>query len=394
MKTEKMKSILVLAGLALAWTGVAWGDLSTGWTGEKEGAAKVSSSTSQTLEEEENGLQEGAASGKGVTSEEYMAAARAAAEEAAVDELSRQMVDGLLGPGDGGESAGYGDSTLPGGRDDIDVHLGGVVAARGGSVKAAGGTFKALDTGENYAAGKDWATQTGLGEGFGDWTERKTTQAASVTRIVENKRFQMQSGEAKGEIAMVRPLDTQTGLESGEFTVTMRGTADEPGDFVGFAVYGTSDNELFRWGYMTVENGEEAEDPYTSWTAFSRDGGQTFEQARAGVGSGDVNFTLTWRQLGGGMMEIKMVDNYGSSCLLDDVPADRVMAIAALLTESGINSEEFNGTEMEFDSLRVTGIERAVPEPGVLGLLAAGAAALWRKRGKAAKGGRTEGGAA
>ena len=77
-----------------------------------------------------------------------------------------------------------------------------------------------------------------------------------------------------------------------------------------------------------------------------------------------------------------MVDDYGSSCLRNDVPAEREMAIAALLTESGINSEDFNGTEMEFDNLQVTGIERAVPEPSVLGLLLAGAAALWRRRGR------------
>lgn len=81
-----------------------------------------------------------------------------------------------------------------------------------------------------------------------------------------------------------------------------------------------------------------------------------------------------------------MVDDYGSSCLRNDVPAEREMAIAALLTESGIASQSGDGTEMRFDNISVTGHDPnptpAVPEPGVLGLLAAGAAALWRRRGR------------
>ena len=74
---------------------------------------------------------------------------------------------------------------------------------------------------------------------------------AFVERTVADGSFKMQAGEQAGEIAMMRPLETSQGLESGTFSVTMWGAAsgaDEPGDFAGFGVYGSGDSELFRWG--------------------------------------------------------------------------------------------------------------------------------------------------
>lgn len=67
----------------------------------------------------------------------------------------------------------------------------------------------------------------------------------------------------------------------------------------------------------------------------------------------------------------------------------RVMAIAVVLVESGAYAEDGDGTDMQFDCLKVEGTESgptpAVPEPGTLGLLAAGLAALWRRKAKREK---------
>ena len=400
LKRRKMNTknaLLVLAGLMLAWAGAASAEMTMTWAGERQGVAKAavagdaeSADATDVVAAEEDEEEESS-----ITREEYLATVAYVEGEAAVDELSRRMVEDMFGPSDDGEGSQYGDSTLPGGDDD-GVLPGGVKLTRSvGAAPRTAGSFSAEDNAGNYTSG-DWGLQTGKGSGFLDWQE-KTTGDATVTRTLEGGDFTMQAGENPGEIVMLRPLDTQLGLVSGDFSTGLQGTADEPGDFVGFAVYGSADgapgSELIRWGFMTVENGPEADDPYSSWTAYSLDGGETFRMVKSGEASGAVQFTLTWAQLAGGGLGFTLnSSNYGIVDFNDNgnmqvLGADRVMAIAAVLTESGMNSEGFNGTEMNFNHLEVNGVEAtpAVPEPGTLGLLAAGLVALWRRKAKREK---------
>ena len=393
-------ALLVVAGLMLAWASAVSAEMTMTWAGERQGVAKAavasdeeSADATDVVATEEDEDEESS-----ITREEYLATVAYVEGEAAVDELSRRMVEDMFGPSDDGVGSQYGDSTLPGGDDDGALP-GGVKLTRsvGAVPRTAGGGFLAEDEASNYdpKAG-DWGFQTGKGSGFLDWQE-KTTGDATVTRSLEGGDFTMQAGEDKGEIVMLRPLDTQLGLVSGDFSTGLQGTADEPGDFVGFAVYASADgapgSELIRWGFMTVENEPEADSPYSSWTAYSLDGGYSFQMIKSGEAPGAVQFTLTWTQLAGGGLGFTLnSSNYGIVDFNDNgnmqvLGADRVMAIAAVLTESGRNAEGFNGTEMNFNHLEVNGVEAtpAVPEPGTLGLLAAGLAALWRRKAKREK---------
>ena len=97
-----------------------------------------------------------------------------------------------------------------------------------------------------------------------------------------------------------------------------------------------------------------------------------------------VDYTLTWNLMGGTAQFTLSADGYFdfSPDKVELGTSAQVMAIAAILAESGINVSGGNGSEMAFDNLRVTGKEPApaVPEPGVPGLLVAGLAALWVRR--------------
>ena len=197
---------------------------------------------------------------------------------------------------------------------------------------------------------------------------------------------------------MIRSLETAQGrpvsLESGRFAVTEWGVADEPGDFLGFAVYGSSDgaagSELFRWG-VRLSTIEGMADPVTAFMC-STNGGSSYQFITDGYPPAGVDYSLTWAQLGGTMhFTLSAADegteNYRFSDHTVDVPTTaQVMSIAAVLTESGLETHGgVDGSEMTFDNMSVTGIERAVPEPGVLGVLAAGAAALCRRKAKREK---------
>ena len=405
MKTRN--ELLVLAGLMLAWAGVASAELTLSWTGERQGVARASVAeesepTAAKDTEEAEGADEETAP---VTREEYLASVAWVEGEVAVDELSRRMVDGLFGPSDDGEESQYGESTLPGGGDDA-VLPGGMkvtrgAAGNGGAVAVGGGEFSAADSAGNYTGETDWADKNG-GSGFGAWQEN-LSGGVSVERTVSDGSFKMQAGEHSGEIAMVRPLETSQGLESGEFSVTMWGAiggADEPVDFAGFAVYGSGNgdsefSELFRWGFSHDKNDG------TEGIVFSMDMGDNYTTVcEGGFPMGGVDYIVTWALVGGNTQFTLSVVLAGDAEKEtsertyyfngEDTPyslgtSEEVMAIAAILTESGSFSADGDGSEMEFDNMKVTGTERAVPEPGVLGLLAAGLATLWGRRTKREK---------
>ena len=392
---EKRIGILVLTGVAVAWLGTARGELSMGWTSEKKGVAKASVACRQTLDEGADGEK----AEERITREAYLAVARAVAEEAAVNELSLRMVDRLFGGADDGNATGYGESTLPGGSDGT-ARVEGMVGMRGTAGRAARGVFRAEDDAGNYEANASWiGVEPGKGSGFeGGW--HLGNDSASPARQSVNSTeasgaegsFYMQAGADRADFSVVRELGTDVGLERGTFSVTGYGVVDEPGDFAGFAVYGADEKELFSWGvsWRMVEMGG----GNVAINAFVyRLGGSGEYRLVNGNGSsgGYVDYTLTWAQLGGRMEFTLTAGSAGGAWTYigeDEFKVslgttERVMAIGVLLSEGGVAAGNGDGSEMAFDKVSVTGVEPAVPEPGVLGLLAAGAAALAgrRKRG-------------
>lgn len=395
---EKLNGTFLLATLAFAWAVSASAEMAMSWAGERQGVARAAVAGEGA---KDAGAAEGTPEGSApVTQEEYLATVAWVAGEAAVDELSRRMVDDLLGPEHDGEESRYGESTLPGSADDgaraCGVQMTRGAAGSGGVLAVGSGDFSATDSAANYTGITDWAEKNG-GNGFGAWQENLSGGVA-VERTVADGSFKMQAGEHSGEIAMVRPLETSQGLESGEFSVTMWGAmggADEPVDFAGFAVYGSGNgdseySELFRWGYSHDKTtGNEG-------FVFSMDAGDNYTTVSdEGFPMGGVDFILTWALVGettqftlsvglpGDAEKEESERKYYVTPFTQSLGTSaQVMAIAALLTESGSFSADGDGSEMEFDNLRVRGEEpmSAVPEPGVLGLLAAGAAALFRRK--------------
>ena len=398
-------ALLVLAGLMLAWACAAFADMTMTWAGERQGVAKaaVAGDTESAEATDVVAAEEDEEEESSITREEYLATVAYVEGEAAVDELSRRMVEDMFGPSDDGVGSQYGDSTLPGGGDD-GVLPGGVQMTRGGvsaSRSAGGWTGSAADDSGNYAVDQNWIGENG-GSGFGEWRAKDGSAPLAVSTISGDGGFIMQAGENPGETAMMRSLNTDVGLASGTFTVSMwgpEGGADEPGDFAGFAVYGANDTELFRWGFSLAEV-EGEDDPISSYV-YKGTGDNSYTVAFPGYAEPQIEvlYSLTWAQLtGGGTMRFtlsatehpggKEPDVHRFTETIDVATTEYVRAIAAVLTESGLYTQGGDGSEMTFDNLSVTGTEPtptpAVPEPGTLGLLAAGLAALWRRMKRAA----------
>lgn len=382
---KKLNGTWIPAMIAFAWAVSASAEMILSWAGERQGVARAviagesTPAVAQDAREAEGTPDERAA----VTQEEYLAVAGAAAEEAAVDELSRRMVEGLFGGAVDGDGTGYGESALPGGSDGS-ARVDGMVVVRGTAERAERGVFWAADNSENavYEKGQDWMGLNG-GRGFGAWREGTGSAAPAVRTISNDGGFRVQANAQAGEIAMVRDLNTDLGLTSGEFKVTVWGAAggaDERGDFSGIAVYGANDSELFRWGVR--------QDKLRSTFSYSLDGGDSYTEIEDGYPGVGVDYTLTWGVVDGATRftlaaqanGVEGMDPYFSGLAVSLGSSERVMAVAALLTESGAHA-----SEMTFDNLSVAGVEPAVPEPGVLGLLAAGAAALFRRKAEQAK---------
>lgn len=275
---------------------------------------------------------------------------------------------------------------LPGnGKTDEALAAGLELAVRGQGTKGGEGRiFTAADESSDaaYTVGASWIGQNG-GTGFEAWRVASGSATPDIVKVAADGGFLMQAGETAGEMALVRGLETETGLTSGEFTVTVWGAdggADEEGDFSGFALYGAGDRELFRWGFRLMET-----DSAFVWSA---DGGGSHTKISEPYPGGGVDYILTWMQLEGKTMlslTAESTESPGSyyfrdyTVTLDTV--ERVMAVGAVLTEGGLWAAGGDGSEMQFDHLKVTGREgAAVPEPGVLGLLAVGMAGLFGGR--------------
>ena len=113
-------ALLVLAGLMLAWACAAFADMTMTWAGERQGVAKaaVAGDTESAEATDVVAAEEDEEEESSITREEYLATVAYVEGEAAVDELSRRMVEDMFGPSDDGVGSQYGDSTLPGGGDD------------------------------------------------------------------------------------------------------------------------------------------------------------------------------------------------------------------------------------------------------------------------------------
>jgi hypothetical protein len=238
-----------------------------------------------------------------------------------------------------------------------------------------GWTFAAADSSSNYPAGTDWNGGNG-GSGFKAW-ESTGDEPASRT-VAANGGFYLQAKDpGESAIVMRRDLDTATGLVEGTLSVTSWGYADEAGDFVGFAIYG-SDVELFRWGLGMNEDG-------VSVFKYSTDGGGRYVTVMEGYPTPEADWSLTWRSLGGAMSVVWGEASYdfpegaSSVTLASGAP---VTAVAAVLEEGGLYSADRNGTELVFDNLSVGGNPPAssVPEPAASALLLSGLAALAFRR--------------
>ena len=143
---------------------------------------------------------------------------------------------------------------------------------------------------------------------------------------------------------------------------------------------------MFRWGFRLMET-----DSAFVWSA---DGGESHTKISEPYPGGGVDYILTWMQLEGKTMlslTAESTESPGSyyfrdyTVTLDTV--ERVMAVGAVLKEGGQWAAGGDGSVMQFDHLKVTGREGAVPEPGVLGLLGVGA---WILRGGRKRGGAVE----
>lgn len=351
-----------------------------GWVNEKEGVAKVA--TSQALEEEEEELEEEEGqTGVVVTGEEYMAAAMAAAEQAAVDELSRQMVDGLLGTGEGGdEGVGYGESTLPGDGGAVDMQMGGgtLFARRAPANGLAGGAevfsaSDAPDTDHDWTIGENWIGRNG-GDGFQAWQLQTDGAGVRESCSVDAGAGFTMTGNTEGESVAVRPLDIP--LSAGRFSVTMNVASMDSADFLGLAVF-DGENEILRWGYGTLDG--------VGALMYRTLGDTVYHSAQDNAYPlGPSDFILTWEQLATGGLMFTLSGTLLPGGMSVDVPnADQVAAIGVVLM-NGWNEDGNEDAGIGVRNLQVEGTP-AVPEPGVLGLLVAGMAALRGRRAKKEK---------
>jgi hypothetical protein len=139
-------------------------------------------------------------------------------------------------------------------------------------------------------------------------------------------------------------------------------------DFRGVAVYGTEQNELLRWGiqldgfYYSLDEGVSYSlipdgrfKPYDVWLS--------------------VTYTLTWRSMDTGLQFQVEGTLIGEE--LDWSPFEMTNIVAGARAVGGIGvlvSGADPEAGMGFDNLSVEG--KTVPEPGTVGLLLAGAAAV------------------
>lgn len=246
-----------------------------------------------------------------------------------------------------------------------------LVRSVAGASRGVGAVFQASDGSANYEGRDTWLGGTGdEGEGWsGAWTPYKGTGNLTAACKVEAPSLALETKSEMGEVIVGRDLAVP--LAGGEMSV--HSWNDFGVDFVGFAVYGgwegQDTGELIRWGLGT------ATVPAGVGYVCSTDGGATYSLLIDESSSGYTDYSLTWARVDEGLsFTVSAFDQYGDS-LFDPasflVSASSVSSIAVVAT---------GDKRIAFDGLAVSETPVAVPEPGTLALLLAGAALLAARR--------------
>lgn len=223
-----------------------------------------------------------------------------------------------------------------------------------------------------YADAERWVGLNG-GTNFTAWEVRRGDAANVVDDFSDEPGnmgdFTLASGDGT-EVGVGR--DMVQALSGGALQIDVwHGTRMD--HFRGVAVYGTGQDELLRWGVVEGVG-----------YCFSFDGGTTYRGVidDTSVLDWPVRYMLTWECLTSGL-QFSLSGTLtglpgGEQALWSGVDlgvvsgARAVGGIGVLVSGSG---DGMGGNEgMAFDNLSVTG--EAVPEPGTVGLLLAGAAAM------------------
>ena len=249
-------------------------------------------------------------------------------------------------------------------------HLGGGAWAAAAFAAAAawGGDFTAEDSSWDavYTEAETWVGLNG-GTNFTKWDVRQG-DAANVVDDFSDEPANMGeftlSSEDGSEVGVGR--DMAQALTSGTLKIDIwHGTWMD--DFRGVAVYGTEQNELLRWGVRL------------DGFYYSLNGGGDYTLIPDGnfKPMASVTYMLTWNSLESGLQfTLDGGDLDWSPFTVPTVVegARAVGGVGVLVsgTEKDAQGKELAG--MAFDNVSVTG--ETVPEPGTVGLLLAGAAAV------------------
>lgn len=248
--------------------------------------------------------------------------------------------------------------------------------------------FEAYDDGEDakYVPAESWLRING-GSGYTEWTRIDgSAQPNAVTTDFRDGSYDGSDnwgdftlGVSGGDVVVGRNFVDGNGtvvLGTGTFTVRGWLHSDAAVEFLGFSVLDGSNNELLRWGQGTDKDGIDGI-VYRAWNGdyilLERDGSDGF-----------VDFTLSWERGSTGLaFTLAGTDAWGN--VFDAWSANMPISVAGAESVGGIAVVAGGGSQgapakMAFDQVSVTGV--IVPEPGTLGLLAAGAALVagWRRK--------------
>ena len=227
-------------------------------------------------------------------------------------------------------------------------------------------SWMGINGGSGFSEWTAWTDTTGkpIESSFQDGSHAGTTNWGDFTLSVEG-----------GEVVAGRDLEDageKVALKTGSFSVL--GWL-HPGDddvFLGFAVYDAAHRELLRWGVL-----DDGGNRLHGMVYRSGDGDyQSLEEGEPG--DGYLAYTLTWDCLTGGLQfTLSAEDAWGefewSGQKISVAEASSVGGVAVIA-----GAKEGSKATLAFDQLSVQGTE--VPEPGTLGLLAAGMALLAGRR--------------
>lgn len=263
-----------------------------------------------------------------------------------------------------------------------------------GAGKAAGSAARAVnmvevaayDDGwdEVYKEAETWEDQNG-GRGFGPWTVYGDTAATRKLDWVDGSQAGHENDgdftlHAEGGETIVRRSLAMAVTGDGRFSVRVWLGAMK-GVFCGFSVYADK-GELFRWGYGRAETGE--------WgLVYATEGSNLYDLLDEGLPAAEyIDFELTWGRVDDGlqfMLASKSSVATGYSNWFDEPVAVRNAGAVAGIAVMANSAAAGSPAEITFDQVKVSGYA-AVPEPGTLGLLAAGAAMLAARRRKGQEG--------